>query len=62
MNYSTDNKNSYFMVSLKRNALCPIKTMEQFEDSMEPVLSKMNATYETYSISRVTTENNEYIN
>ena len=29
---------------------------------MEPVLSKMNATYETYSISRVTTENNEYIN
>jgi hypothetical protein len=50
------------MVSLKRNALCPIKTMEQFEDSMEPVLSKMNATYETYSISRVTTENNEYIN
>ena len=62
MNYSTDNKNSYFMVSLKRNALCPIKTMEQFEDSMEPVLSKMNATYETYSISKVTTENNEYIN
>ena len=61
MNYSTDNKNSYFMVSLKRNALCPIKTMEQFEDSMEPVLSKMNATYETYSISRVTTENNEQI-
>ena len=61
MNYSTDNKNSYFMVSLKRNPLCPIKTMEQFEDSMEPVLSKMNATYETYSISRVTTENNEQI-
>lgn len=28
---------------------------------MEPVLSKMNATYETYSISRVTTENNEQI-
>ena len=49
------------MVSLKRNPLCPIKTMEQFEDSMEPVLSKMNATYETYSISRVTTENNEQI-
>jgi hypothetical protein len=49
------------MVSLKRNPLCPIKTMEQFEDYMEPVLSKMNATYETYSVSRVTTENNEQI-
>lgn len=61
MNSTTDNKNSYFMVSLKRNALCPIKTMEQFEDSMEPVLSKMNATYETYSVSRVTTENDEQI-
>ncbi len=62
MSYSNDNKNSYFMVSLKRNPLCPIKTMEQFEDSMEPVLSKMNATYETYSISRVNPKSNEYIN
>lgn len=59
MDYTNTNKNSYFMVSLKRNALCPIKTVEQFEDSMEPVLSKMNATYETYSISKVTTQNNE---
>jgi hypothetical protein len=61
MNYTTDNKNSYFMVSLKRNPLCPIKTMEQFEDYMEPVLSKMNATYETYSVSKVTAENSEQI-
>jgi hypothetical protein len=58
---SNDNKNSYFMVSLKRNALCPIKTMPQFEDSMEPVLSKMNATYETYSVSKVKTERDEFI-
>jgi hypothetical protein len=49
------------MVSLKRNPLCPIKTMEQFEDCMEPVLSKMNATYETYSISRVTPKNDNQI-
>jgi hypothetical protein len=61
MNYPTDNKNSYFMVSLKGNVFCPIKTMEQFEDSIEPVLSKMTATYETYSVSKVTTENNEQI-
>ena len=62
MTYNSDNKNSYFLVSLKRNALWPIKTMEQFEDSMEPVLSKMNATYETYSISKVTPQNDEFIN